>query len=468
MNILYLSQYYPPEVCAPAARVEGFARAWVQAGAKVGVVTGFPNHPEGVLHEPYRKLWRKGFHREEKDGVEVYRMWLYPSANRNLWGRGANFASFAISATAAGTCVAPQKGVIIATSPQILVGAAGWAVGTARGLPWVFEVRDLWPESLAGVGQTSENSCLYRGVGRLAQFLYRRATYIVVDGQWKRRHLESQGVDEKRIAVIPSGVEADFCLDPESNSALRARHMWRTILGLRGEMVVLYAGTLGMAHGLGTLLRAAERLRHRPDIVFVIVGAGAEREILCRRVAESRLANVRILEKQPRETIPAILAAADVCVIPLRDQKVFETAIPSKMIEAMAAGKAVILGVRGEAKEILLGAEAGLAIPPEDPEAIARAILWLQNEPGMRQVLGQNGRRAVLQNYLRSRQAARYLDLLHQLCNEPRTVPLRAPIRPPELSFPVAGEAVTGTRPGLPSHFLPPPTPGSTTAAHPH
>ena len=277
MQVLYVSQYYPPEACAPATRVDCFTREWARAGAEVRVLTGFPNHPEGIVHAEYRKAWRRGFIREEREGVKVYRTWLYPSANRKLWGRGANFTSFAVSAALAGPCVAPRNGVVIATSPQILVGLSGWVAGTLRFLPWVFEVRDLWPESLVGVGQATADSLLYRSIGRVAQFLYRHATHIVVDGEWKRRHLIHQGVEERRISVIRNGIEEDFCLDPDSADARLARLQVRKELGLRDEFVLLYAGTLGMAHGLETVLQAAERLRGRRDIVFLLMGAGAER-----------------------------------------------------------------------------------------------------------------------------------------------------------------------------------------------
>jgi colanic acid biosynthesis glycosyl transferase WcaI len=427
MNILYVSQYYPPEACAPAARVDSFSREWVQAGADVRVVTGFPNHPEGALHPAYRKAWKKGFIHEERAGVEVYRTWLFPSANRRLWGRGANFASFALSATAAGVCVAPRNGVVIATSPQILVGVAGWAVGTLRRMPWIFEVRDLWPESLVGVGQTSADSWLYRGVDQVAKFLYRQATHIVVDGEWKRRHLLHQGVNESRISVIRNGIEKDFCLDPDSNGAQEARQKLRKALGLRAEFILLYAGTLGMAHGLQTVLEAAARLLGHEDIVFLFVGAGAERDQLCRRLREMRLFNVRVLEKQSRERIPAFLAAADVCLIPLRNQEVFKTAIPSKLFEAMAAGKPAILGVEGEAKEILLRSDGGLAIQPENPQAMADAILTLKHDPALCLGLGRNGRQAVLENYLRPTQASKYLDLLRGLNAESEVVALHQP-----------------------------------------
>jgi glycosyltransferase involved in cell wall biosynthesis len=432
MRVLYISQYYPPEACAPAARVDGFTREWVRAGAEVRVLTGFPNHPEGILHPQYRQAWRRGFVREEREGAKVYRTWLYPAANRKLWGRGANYISFALSAALAGLGVAPRHGVVIATAPQILVGVSGYAVGTLRCLPWVFEVRDLWPESLVGVGQAAADSLLYRSLRKVAHFLYRHATHIVVDGEWKRRYLIQQGVQASSISVIRNGIEDDFCLPPNSAQAQATRRHLRKELGLRDEFVLLYAGTLGMAHGLETILQTAERLRGRDDIVFLLLGAGAERGQLCKLIEKLRISNLRLLDKQPRESIPAFLAAVDACLVPLRNQEVFKTAIPSKMFEAMAAGKPAILGVEGEAKEILLASQAGLAIRPEDPEAMVEAILRLRNDPALCNALGRNGRQAALENYLRPAQAAKYLNLLGELSARGKLLPAAEPLALPE------------------------------------
>jgi glycosyltransferase involved in cell wall biosynthesis len=288
----------------------------------------------------------------------------------------------------------------------------------------VFEVRDLWPESLVGVGQTTAGSLLYRSVGQVANFLYRRATHIVVDGEWKRRHLAQQGLEERRISVIRNGVEEDYCLDPQSQRGQQARRELRQELGLHDQFVLLYAGTLGMAHGLETVLLAAERLRDRGEVVFLLIGEGAEREHLLERSRELRLTNVHFLGKQPRERVPVYLAAADACVVPLRRSEVFKTAIPSKMFEAMAAAKPVILGVDGEAKEILLGARGGIAVPPDDSDALAKAILRLFQHPELGRTLGANGRRAVGERYSRLQQAKAYLELLAGLVNAPRHHPV--------------------------------------------
>ena len=411
-------------------RASDLAREWVRAGHEVRLLTGFPNHPEGVLHSDYRRQWRKGFGREERNGVKIYRTWLFPAANRGLWGRSANYCSFALSAAIAGPWIAPRNSVVIATSPQLLVGAAGCAVARARKLPFVFEVRDLWPQSLEAVGATRPGSLFYRSLERLARFLYQRADRIVVDGEWKRCALAAGGVQPEKIAVIKNGVAEDFCLEPHSAGALSARQQLRAEFKLLDKFVVMYFGTLGMAHGLDTVLLAADRLRQWPEIVFLLVGEGAERDKIKQRIDELCLQNLHYLGKQPRERIPAFLAASDACLVPLRRSETFKTAIPSKMFEAMIAAKPVILGVEGEAKEILLEARAGIAVPPEDSEVLAAAILTLCKDPALSLELGNNGRRTALERYTRRHQSAAYLELLAGLLKDVHRHPVSKRLQP--------------------------------------
>ncbi|HUY13331.1 MAG TPA: glycosyltransferase family 4 protein [Terriglobia bacterium] len=413
MKILYLSQYYPPECCAPA-RISELAREWSRAGHEVRVLTGFPNHPDGRIHPEYRSRWKSGFCREQMDGVEVCRTWLYPSANRGTWKRSANFLSFALSAAVAGVRIAPKDGVVIATSPPILVGAAGYLVARQAGLPFVFEVRDLWPESLEAVGQAAKNSALYRAVGRLANLLYKQAGHIVVDGEHKRRKLLMDGVPASKISVIRNGVAAEFLDRNFAASGAAAREVRRR-LGLGQQFIAIYAGTLGMAHRLETVLEAAHRLRARHDVAFLLLGDGAGREKLLAQIREMNLRNVRILSCVPRESVPDYLAAADVCLVPLRASKVFHTAIPCKMFEAMAAAKPVILGVEGEAAEILEEARAGVCVRPEDAGALAAAVLHLADHPETARQLGRNGQHAIITRCSRRDQALAYLELLRGL-----------------------------------------------------
>ena len=414
LNILYVSQYFPPEVCAPAVRVHGFAREWASRGHQVKVLTGFPNHPEGTLYPGFRAQWRRGFVRERGQGFNVYRTWLYPAANQRRWKRCANYASFAVSAALTGPWIASRHGVVIGSSPQLLVAAAAYAIARIRGMPFVFEVRDLWPQSLVGVGATPEDSALYRGLDLIANHLYSRADAVVVDGEWKRRQLVAAGVSEDKLKIVRNGVDGDFIAGLKIHTARGARDRVRREYGWSDRFVAMYVGTLGMAHGLETILKAAEQCKTTPRVLFVVIGEGAERERLMARARDLRLNNVRFLPRQPHASIPAFLLAADACLVLLRRAEVFKTAIPSKMFEAMAAAKPLVLGVEGEAKEILLNADAGLAVPPQDVGALARAVDRLWKERQLRQRFGESGKRSVETIYSHHQQTMTYLKILRE------------------------------------------------------
>ena len=412
MRILYVSQYFPPEVATPAVRVSELTQRWAEWGHTVKVLTGFPNHPEGVIHPEYRRAWRKGIYREDFHAVKVTRAWLIPARNRGYVGRGLNYSSFALAASLIGSWVAKPVDVVIATSPQLLVGVAGYRIARALGVPFVFEVRDLWPQSLVAVKASSNRSLLYRSLDRIARFLYQRATHIVVTTARQREAVAAYGIPLEKISVVRNGVEESFLPSPAEAEKLRAD------FGCSDKFVALFAGTLGMAHGIETLLEAARRLAAYPEIAFWLVGEGAEREGVLRRMEEMRLSNVKWFGRQPRSRMPAFLTAANVCLVTLRREKIFETSVPAKIFEAMAMSKPVILGVEGEAKEILLEARAGLAVTPEDPAALAEAIIKLWRNPRLGIELGESGRRAVLQKYSRKKLAAEYLELLSRLVGE--------------------------------------------------
>jgi glycosyltransferase involved in cell wall biosynthesis len=309
--------------------------------------------------------------------------------------------------------------VVIGSSPPILVSLAAYLVARVRRLPFVFEVRDLWPESLEAVGAAQRNSLTYRIIGRLAHSLYRRADRIVVDGEWKRRALVKRGVEPGKILVFFNGVSDEFRAEVRSDSAAEEGKRLRHELALDDCFVALYFGTLGMAHALETVLEAAQRLRSHKGIAFLLVGDGAERERLIERKQALGLDNVVISYRVPRDRIPGVLAAADGFLVPLRRSEVFKTAIPSKMFEAMAAGRPVILGVEGEAREILMNARAGLAIPPEDSSSLADAILQIASNPARAARMGECGQTAVAEKYSRQKLAAEYVDHLASLIGGP-------------------------------------------------
>ena len=397
---------------APAARAAELARHWAEAGHEVFVLTGFPNHPTGVVPEEWRPRLRRVIYREKVSGVNVFRTWLWPLPNRKAQERMRNYASFCISAALRGLTL-PRPDAIIATSPQLLVGLAGWWLSFARQIPFVFEVRDLWPESLAAVGVGDENSLLHRVLGAAAGFLYQRADRIVVVTPAFREHLIARRhVPAEKIAVVENGVETDVFapLPQPANDQLRRE------LGADGKFLVCYAGTMGMAHGLETLLDAAAQLQQRnPDVRFLLVGEGAEKERI-RALAQSRgLANVRFLDQQPREKMPAFISASDACLVLLKKTEVFKTVIPTKMLESMSVARPVILAVEGQARQILEEACAGLVVEPENARALADAITRLAADRELGGTLGQRGREYVVRYLSRDRTAEKYIEVLETI-----------------------------------------------------
>lgn len=410
MNILFVCQYYPPEGCAPAARVSELARYWVRAGHAVTVLTGFPNHPTGIIHEAYRKKIHHLVVRETMDEVRVVRTWLAARPNRKAWERIVNYSSFCVSATISGMLL-PRADVVIATSPTLLVGLAGWAIARARRLPFIFEVRDLWPESLNGVGYGGENSLLGKALRVLARFLYRRSDHLVTVSSGLRDYLVQQcRVTPEKVSVVENGVDVDL-FAPASNS-----EGTRAVLGLQNRFVVSYVGTLGPSHGLNTLLEAAARLQHRlPDTRFLVVGEGGDKDLLAQSAAERRLANVLFLGQQPRERVPQLLGASDICLVPLKKADVFKLVLPSKMFESMACARPVVLSVDGVARQLLEESGGGLAIEPENAQALAEAVIRLHDHSELRMALGANARAYVVKHFRRDRLAQRYASTLQSL-----------------------------------------------------
>jgi len=407
---------------APAARVSELARYWAAAGHEVTVLTGFPNHPTGVVHPQYRSRFRRMVCREQVDGIKVVRTWLIPLPNRKPHERMLNYGSFCLSAALTGTFV-DRPDVIIATSPQLLVGASGWWVSRVKKTPYVLEIRDLWPESLAAVGVGDSRSLLHRGLAWLAGFLYRKCDHLVVVTPAFKDHIGREwGIERTKMSIVLNGVETEL-FAPSTNG-----DMVRTELGLKGRFIVSYIGTLGMAHDLGTVLDAAEASRDLlPDVAFLLVGEGADKERILAITRERSLSNVCCLGQQPRERVPALIAASDVCLVTLRRSDVFKTVIPSKMLEFMSCGRPVILAVEGQASELLKHAGAGLCVPPQDSAALIEAVGQLRRDPELRRSCGENGRKYIEENLSRAQTAQQYIAVLHNLLTTNASAPVVSP-----------------------------------------
>ncbi len=414
MKILYVSQYFPPEMGAPAARAVELSRHWARMGHEVTVLTGFPNHPTGVVPDEWRERLHQLRYTESIDGVRVVRTWLWPLPNRKAHERIRNYASFCVSAAVTGSAL-PNPDVVIATSPQLLCALAGSWIAFWQRAPFVFEVRDLWPESLAAVGAGSEGSLLHRTLGAIAGFLYRRADRIVVVSPAFKDHLiRYWKVPASKISIVENGVETDlFRLDPAATEV-------RKRLMLQDRFLICYIGTMGNAHGLGTLIEAAEKLQTTlPSAVFLLIGEGAEKEQMMELAAARGLANVQFLGQQPREQIPTYVSAADICLVMLKKTELFKTVIPTKLLEYMACERPVIVAVDGQARQIVEEAGAGVFAEPENSHALADAILELKSRPDDRRQMGASGRHYIINKFSRERTAKDYIGMLEEVCRKP-------------------------------------------------
>ena len=379
-------------------------------GHDVTVLTGFPNHPTGVVPEEWRSRLHHLRFSECVDGVRVVRTWLWPLPNRKAHERIRNYASFCISAAIAGLDL-QKADVIIATSPQLLCALAGWWLAFWKRVPFVFEVRDLWPESLAAVGVGTEGSALYRTLRAIASFLYRHADRVaVVSPAFKNHLIRHYGVPEAKIAIVENGVETDIFRSVPAAAEVRIQ------LHSEDRFLICYIGTMGNAHGLGILIAAAQELKTAlPQATFLLIGEGAEKERIERLAAASGLTNIQFLGQQPRERIPAYISAADLCLVMLKKTELFKTVIPTKLLEYMACERPVIVAVDGQARQIVEEAGGGIYTEPENSKALVVAILALAANPERRRQMGASGRRYVVNNLSREKTAHDYIKVLETL-----------------------------------------------------
>jgi glycosyltransferase involved in cell wall biosynthesis len=409
VRILFLSHYFPPEVNAPANRTAEHCRRWVQAGHEVHVVTCTPSHPRGVPFPGYAAPW---YRRETIDGIEVHRVWTWLAPNAGVVRRTLNYVSFVPTAVDR-TLRLGRFDVIVATSPQFFCAVAGYLSSVLKRTPWVFELRDLWPDSIVAVGAIRP-SIGVRLLEKLELAMYRHAEAVVCVTRAFMANLEGRGISAGKLHFVPNGVEMSFWdIDP---AAARER------LGLAPDAVVAsYVGTVGMAHGLGTLLDAARLLQDgESPVQVVVVGEGAELEAVKRRACEIGLRNVSFTGLVARDRARDYVVASDISIVILRDSPLFRTVLPSKLFEAMAAGKPVVLSVPGEAAETLARSGGGVAVPPGDAAALAEAVRRLTLHPEAGRAMGARAREFVAAEFSRDVWAGRLATVLEAVAGEGR------------------------------------------------
>ena len=387
---------------APAARTAEHAQHWAAAEHEVTVITGMPNHPTGVIHPEYRGVWMR---REMVNGVALLRTWLYVAPNKGFVKRVLNFLSFFVSSLLLGSLFTRRPDVVVGTSPQFFCAVAAYLFSVLKRAPFVFEVRDIWPQSAIELG-VLRNRFVIAALEAIELFLYRRAAIIVPVAESTTPYLLGKGIAREKIVVIPNGIDAGYLATPSI-----APDQLREELGLLGKFIVSYIGTHGMSHGLEDVLQAAVKL---PQVIFLFVGEGAEKARLKAEAAALQLTNVQFVDQQPRDRLLAFYRASDVSLVPLRNLPLFQKVLPSKLFELMGNGVPLICNVAGEAAQLVERAQGGLCIEPENVEAWVKAIEQLRDDESLRRQLGEQGKAFVLAHYLREKLALRYVAALQE------------------------------------------------------
>lgn len=401
MNILFLTENFPPETNAAANRVYERAKFWANWGHDVTIITCAPNFPAGKVHDGYTNKW---YQTERMDGIKVVRVKTFITANAGVVLRMLDFLSFMVTGFFAGL-VQRRPDVVVATSPQFFTAVGGWLLGLCRRRPFVLELGDIWPASIVAVG-AMEESFLIRMLERLELFLYRRSDAIVALTPSFKDNLVGRGIDADKISIVINGVDTSRFQKIPRDEALSAA--W----GLTGKFVIGYIGTHGMAHGLSNVLRAADHLRDNETVKFLFVGDGAERNDLIAEANAKNLKNVQFIKSQPREKVPSIWSVCDIALVHLRDSEVFSEVIPSKIFEAMAMGLPILLVTpKGIASDIVLSTRSGLWVPAERPEKLGDISEKLAERKRLLALLGRYGM-AASGRFSRRRQAEEMLQIL--------------------------------------------------------
>ena len=401
MNILFLSENFPPETNAAATRVFERASYWIRWGHQVTVITCAPNFPRGKLFAGYENRWRQV---EDMAGMRVVRVKTFITRNEGVVLRTVDFLSFLFTGASA-ALFEKRPDVVVATSPQFFTAVAGWMVGAARGVPFIFELGDLWPASIVAVGAIHHSVAL-KWLERFELFLYRQSACVVALTQAFKENLTARGTSPDKIAVVVNGVDL-FRYAPRPRDETLSE-LW----DLKGRFVVGYIGTHGMAHGLRNVLDTADRLRDEKNLRFILAGAGAERSALMAEARNRRLDNVVFVPPQPKDNMPAIWSLCDVALVHLRNTDTFKGVIPSKIFEAMAMGLPIILATpEGEASRIVAEDRAGIWVPAEDPDALAQAVRRLMYDSEARRTLAAQSL-AAAPKHTRENQARQMLAVL--------------------------------------------------------
>jgi glycosyltransferase involved in cell wall biosynthesis len=403
LRVTFLTHYFPPEVGPAQTRLHELAKRLIAAGQKVTVVTGFPNYPAGEIFPGYRG---KRFMEDSVDGIRVLRTWVAATRSRGFISRLLNYLSFPIFSLLAVRKLGPTD-IIYVQSPPLFTGLAALWFSRLKHAPFIFNVSDIWPQSAVELGILRNRFAI--GLAEmLERHVYRRAARITVPTPGILERLVARGVPRDKLFLLTNGVDTSAYQVSLPDIELAKR------LGLDGHKVFMYAGLHGLAQGLEIILEAA-KLTGNKDILYVLVGDGAEKSSLVAKAEAEKISNVLFLPIQPTSTLPALLNLAYATIVPLRRLDLFKAALPSKLFDSMAAGRPIVAALWGEAAALVDIAECGVVVEPENANAVRLAVEKLASDPELAGRLGQHGRKYVVEHFDRDQIAERLNKLLEDV-----------------------------------------------------
>ena len=367
MHILFLTDNFPPEVNAPATRTYEHCQEWINQGAKVTVITCAPNFPHGKLYKGYKN---KFYQKDTIEGINVIRVWSYMSSNSGFFKRVMDYLSFAF--TSFGVGLFQKCDVIIATSPQFFTTWSAYGLSIIKQKPWIFELRDIWPESIKTVGVLKQGF-ITTTLEKIELFLYHKSNKVIAVTEAFKKNLISRGIPNEKIEVITNGSNLELFRQRDKDLDLLSS------LNLQNKFIVGYIGTHGLAHSLDFIMNSISKVKDK-DIHFLFIGDGAMKKDIIKIANNLKLKNVTFLDSIPKEEVPHYLSICDISLAPLKDRENFRTVIPSKIFEASAMRKPTLLGVKGQAQEIIEKYQAGVCYIPENEEDFIAKLMMIKDK----------------------------------------------------------------------------------------
>lgn len=413
--ILLLSLVFAPDSVSTSVIMTELALDLQALGHEVTVLTATPHYniePEVRARQPLRRRWGRFLYESDCQGIPVYHASIPVKGNR-VGARLLDYIRFHAISTIAGLTLAGDYDVILTPSPPLTIGLSAWLLGLVCRAPFIYNVQEIYPDVAVSLGLLHNRWIIWL-MEQLECFVYARAGAVVVISEWFRRALLRKGVPADKLHVIPNSVDVNFVQPGPRDNEFARQH------GLNGQFAVLYAGNIGLTQGFETIVEAARALAAVPDLRFVIVGDGARRAWLEQRLATLGLDNITLLPYQPRSVVPQIYASSDVCLVPLK-RGTAQATFPSKIYTIMASGRPAVVSVDAdsEAAWVVQQAQCGLAVPPDDPDALAQAILRAYQDRATFRTYGENGRRYVIQHHSRQAAARQYHELITTLLDHP-------------------------------------------------